>query len=318
MNLIYFQEFVVLSKYLNFHKAAETLNISQSALSKHIKQLEVFYRTKLFIRDSRHIELTPEGSALLNYAQQLTDIFNQSQSYIQNIKSSRPLIISGIVENPEDHVFIARLIQSSQLQGVNRHIRIKHAGNLYLEDQIASLKKGLIDCFIAYNLIDAAQDIEINHSVVFQPLCQVKLDAAVRSDGFLAQQEKLTLNDLSGAVFIHLAGANFTPTWNAIERLLGERGVPYQVRTLPADSIYDYMNVELGNEVLLLPHNRSDTWDINPYISIVPVADHDFTLSLEAATLKENLDEEFAIFLNELRKAYEKNYSACPVFDLIE
>ena len=40
MNIEYFQEFVELAQRLNYREAAARLNMSQSALSKHVKALE--------------------------------------------------------------------------------------------------------------------------------------------------------------------------------------------------------------------------------------------------------------------------------------
>lgn len=52
------------SRHLSFTKAADELNISQSAISHQIKHLEELWELKLFVRLTRKLELTPEGKAL--------------------------------------------------------------------------------------------------------------------------------------------------------------------------------------------------------------------------------------------------------------
>src|SRR4051812_8831720 len=51
----------------NFHKAAELLFISQSAVTQRVQALEKFIGNKLFNRTSKGISLTGAGEKLLSY-----------------------------------------------------------------------------------------------------------------------------------------------------------------------------------------------------------------------------------------------------------
>ena len=51
----------------NITAAAQTLFISQSAVSQSIKQLESELQTRLFVRNSRGVSLTPDGKMLYEY-----------------------------------------------------------------------------------------------------------------------------------------------------------------------------------------------------------------------------------------------------------
>ena len=57
------------ARHLSFTKAAEELNVSQSAVSHQIKHLEELWGLKLFVRLTRKLELTAEGRALAPVAQ---------------------------------------------------------------------------------------------------------------------------------------------------------------------------------------------------------------------------------------------------------
>lgn len=66
-NKISFQQidyFLTVAEVLNFTDAARLLYISQPALSKQISVLEKELGFPLFIRDRRHVALTPEGALL--------------------------------------------------------------------------------------------------------------------------------------------------------------------------------------------------------------------------------------------------------------
>lgn len=65
MNLRYLRYFAGVAERLSFSRAAETMNVSQSALSRQILLLESDLGVKLFDRIGRRVALTPAGRELL-------------------------------------------------------------------------------------------------------------------------------------------------------------------------------------------------------------------------------------------------------------
>ena len=62
--------FINVAKLKNYTRAAEMLNITQPAVSQHIKQLEEYYKVKLIKKKGRQISLTEEGELLLKNAKE--------------------------------------------------------------------------------------------------------------------------------------------------------------------------------------------------------------------------------------------------------
>ncbi len=61
IKLNYIQEYILLAETLNFSKTAEMSYITQPALSRHILVLEEEMGTKLLLRTTRNVQLTPAG-----------------------------------------------------------------------------------------------------------------------------------------------------------------------------------------------------------------------------------------------------------------
>jgi DNA-binding transcriptional LysR family regulator len=63
--------FLTAAQTLNFTVAAKQLHMSQPSVSQHIRELENYFDTPLFIREGRRIFLSDAGRALIPMAQQL-------------------------------------------------------------------------------------------------------------------------------------------------------------------------------------------------------------------------------------------------------
>jgi DNA-binding transcriptional LysR family regulator len=90
--------FSATARYGNLTKASHELRISQPAVSKQLKLLEEEYRTKLFIRVGRGVELTDAGRAFLHNADAILtplERLKKDLSFSQPISKNEPLAIGG-------------------------------------------------------------------------------------------------------------------------------------------------------------------------------------------------------------------------------
>lgn len=76
--------FIVLAKIKSYTKAAEILNITQPAVSQHIKFLEESYGVQLFKKQGKGIELTDEGKTLFKYAEKIESLYREMETEIKN------------------------------------------------------------------------------------------------------------------------------------------------------------------------------------------------------------------------------------------
>lgn len=64
----------------SFTRAAAAVNLTQPAVSLHIKRLEDQLRRKVFERDGRRVALTPDGEVLVGYARRILAIHSEAKS----------------------------------------------------------------------------------------------------------------------------------------------------------------------------------------------------------------------------------------------
>ena len=91
--------FIEVARLLSFTKASQTLFLSQSAISKHIKALEYFYKTGLFERHGNSISLTTTGqilySKLLEASQLQQELHQELQQANENFQPPTKLAIGA-------------------------------------------------------------------------------------------------------------------------------------------------------------------------------------------------------------------------------
>ena len=75
-----FYTFFAIAREQNITKAAETLFVTQSTLSKQMINLEKQLGKQLFIRGKRKITLTEEGTFLRNRAQEILELMDNTES----------------------------------------------------------------------------------------------------------------------------------------------------------------------------------------------------------------------------------------------
>ncbi|MCD8217237.1 MAG: LysR family transcriptional regulator [Clostridiales bacterium] len=85
MNYNKLNYFYTVAQTLNFSKAAEHLYISQSAVSRHMKELEADFGVTLFIRTNRDLILTDAGQVLYD---EIRLFFSRENELYQKVRSA--------------------------------------------------------------------------------------------------------------------------------------------------------------------------------------------------------------------------------------
>lgn len=68
------QSFAAVVRWGSFTKAAESLHLSQPTISAHIRQLEDELHTRLILRTTKSVEITPQGMEIYAYVKTILDL----------------------------------------------------------------------------------------------------------------------------------------------------------------------------------------------------------------------------------------------------
>ena len=80
INLELYKVFYEVAKYKNISRAAESMHISQPAITQSIKKLENVLGLPLFYRKNKGVELTEEGENLLEYIKNSIEIISNAEN----------------------------------------------------------------------------------------------------------------------------------------------------------------------------------------------------------------------------------------------
>jgi len=76
--------FISAAEIGSFTRAAEALNLTQPAVSQHIKFLEEYYGVNLFKKQGRDITLTEEGKLLYKYCKEIEKLHREAENKLKN------------------------------------------------------------------------------------------------------------------------------------------------------------------------------------------------------------------------------------------
>ena len=108
--------FKVVAEHLSFTKASERLFISQPAVSKTIRNLEVAYKSNFFIRKRNSIELTEDGKAFLIYVDRILTIYEEMEEQFLTLKDALPEKIHFGVSTTAANYIIPKILAKFSIQ----------------------------------------------------------------------------------------------------------------------------------------------------------------------------------------------------------
>lgn len=153
VNLELYKIFVIVAKEQNITKASEKLNLTQPAVTKHMKNLENLLERKLFIRSNHGIKLTKQGMELYKDIKDAVDILINEENKYLKIKNINLGIHSTILNK-----IFSDCMSEYYIKNTNSKINVLNEEN---EQMLLSLKNGELDIIFSKKIYTKSHDKHI-------------------------------------------------------------------------------------------------------------------------------------------------------------
>lgn len=203
----------------SFHNAADSLHLSQPAVSKAIAELEEILGTPLFERSRKGVYLTPHGEAFRRYAGATVTALRQGIDTVAQGKKGGGYVLSiGVLPSVAAHLMPAA-VQEAKRAGIAATLRLIIGQN---RDLLTHLKNGTLDL-----VVGRLADAEAMQGLLFEHLYSETVVAAARAGHPLAGSASVSFADLIPfTVLIPTPGSVIRPF---VDRMMIAQGAP----TLP-------------------------------------------------------------------------------------
>lgn len=180
--------FYYVAKYQSISKAADSLLISQPAVSYQIKTLEETLGITLFVRTKRGVTLTDEGKVLFSYIEKGVESFINGENAITNLKNlDYGNIRIGASTTVSKYVLMPYL---EEFHKQYPNIEINITNNL-TENLLKELRNGNLDMLLLNLPMKETKDLKIEKVMDVQ-------DIFVTNNNFYQKMSgKINLNELN-------------------------------------------------------------------------------------------------------------------------
>lgn len=244
MELRHLEYFVAVAEERNFTRAAARVHVVQSAVSATIKVLERELGTPLLERDSKRVNLTDAGIALLPKARLTLDAARDAREAVSQVRGGlRGTLRIGTLTSVDLIDLPALLGEFHRLHpGVQIQLSVAPSGSQGLVDALTERRLDL-----AFASIPGRPPT----GVTFTELARSPIDLVIPDDHPLAERESVFIEELAGLDFIDfpVGYGNRTVVDRAFTTAAISRNVAIQVTDISTGA--DYVRHGLG--IALLP-----------------------------------------------------------------
>src|SRR5216683_1043248 len=191
MELRYLRYFVAIGEEENYRRAAQRLNVAQTALSTQIQDLEAELRFKLFDRLPRGVKLSAAGRLFLEDARRILQ--QVSEAAARAARGQSGTLRVGFTENASWRGIVPDSFRRFRERQPDAELQLTPATSL---EQIEALRSGRLDAGFVFNM--PKTDAELDHL----PVAMQHVELAVPKGHALTRMRSVRLRDLVDASFV--------------------------------------------------------------------------------------------------------------------
>jgi len=208
------QVFHTVARLLSFTKAAETLHMTQPAVTFQIRQLEEHFNTRLFDRTHNRISLTAAGERVFEYAERIISLYGEMDSRVRDLTGDvSGILLIGASTTIAEYV-LPSLLGEFQSRYADVNVRLSVSNSLGIVHMVENntIDVGIVEAPVANK--NLAVEVCWHDELVF--ICP--------PGHAMAKKERVAAADIAGLPF--LCREEGSGTREVIEDYLAQSGVP--------------------------------------------------------------------------------------------
>jgi len=186
------QVFFTVAKLLSFTKAAESLHMTQPAVTFQVRQLEEYFNTRLFDRTHNRISLTEAGVNVYGYAEKIFELYGEMESMVREMTGDIGASVTIGASTTIAEYMLPSLLGDFRVKYPDVLIHLKVSNT---EGVVSMVENNVIDL----GVVEAPVG---NKNLVVERCRNDKLVAIVPPQHPLAKKSVVTLNELLSYPFI--------------------------------------------------------------------------------------------------------------------
>ena len=207
------QVFHTVARLLSFTKAAESLHMTQPAVTFQVRQLEEYFNTRLFDRTHNRISLTDAGKRVYEYADQIFELYAKMDNAVRDMTGE----ISGVLIIGASTTIAEYMLPSllgdfkKKYPDVNVHLKVSNSDGIVSMVENNDIDLGVVEAPV------------LNKNLVVENCRNDRLVAIVPPQHELSNQRQVKLKDL--LKYAYIAREEGSGTREVIEEYLSSAGL---------------------------------------------------------------------------------------------
>jgi DNA-binding transcriptional LysR family regulator len=186
------QVFHTVARLLSFTKAAETLHMTQPAVTFQVRQLEEYFNTRLFDRTHNRISLTEAGETVYHYADKIFELYAEMENAVREMTGE----ISGSLTIGASTTIAEYMLPAllgdfrSQYPDVTIHLKVSNTDGIVSMVENNTIDLGVVEAPVS------------NKNLVVDKCRDDRLVAIVPPNHELATRKSVNMSELLDYPFI--------------------------------------------------------------------------------------------------------------------
>jgi len=180
------QVFHTVARLLSFTKAAESLHMTQPAVTFQVRQLEEYFNTRLFDRTHNRISLTAAGQKVYEFADRIFDLYAEMDNAVRGMTGEiSGILIIGASTTIAEYMLPALLGDfKKKYPDINVHLKVSNSEGIVSMVENNDIDLGVVEAPV------------LNKNLVVEECRKDRLVAIVAPRHALAGKQQVKLREL--------------------------------------------------------------------------------------------------------------------------